>query len=213
MAQNNPEDKHWFTFGYTVVDRNDKEGIQHIGSVDVALSDREIDLLAQALQEHGGLDISVQDILWLDKRVYHTAITDFQCSREGGDLEYEDIWFESDSELPEELMKMVRQRVHLSMVCNFYYTDLDGKEQMSPCAVSIEPDVFDAMVETVGKGHTTGTDFDNLKKDNPEAWNRSGAWVIQWASNWLMATYNRDAKEFDIRLKEFPYQVYEAVTL
>lgn len=203
------ENKHWFDFQYEVVNRNADYAIIHMGAATVSLSDRELGLVAEALQRHGGLDVGLHDIPWLDERVLDAAIFDFQSSVDDTSIDYDTISVEPADRLPDELMAEVRQSVGIDLQCNFYYLE-EGIEQSRSCQMRISPDVFDAMVDTVKRAHTEGTDFDNLKADHPEAYAHSGERVLQFADNLCVSAYGHT---MNIYLKEFPYQVYEAVTL
>ncbi len=203
------ENKHWFDFQYEVVNREADGAILHMGTAMVSLSERELGLVAEALQQHGGLDVGLHDIPWLDERVLDAAIFDFQSGIDYTSIDYDTISVEPADRLPDELMAEMRQSVGIDLQCNFYYLE-DGREQSRSCTIRISPDVFDAMVDTIKRGHTEGTDFDNLKTDHPEAYTRCAGWLLQRADNYCMATYGHTMNAY---LKEFPYQVYEAVTL
>ena len=87
------ENKHWFDFQYEVVNREADYAIIHMGAATVSLSDRELGLVAEALQRHGGLDVGLRDIPWLDdiaggnihsdgERLCHTStLTVLRCER------------------------------------------------------------------------------------------------------------------------------------
>lgn len=203
------ENKQNFEFDYEVFDNTKGEAAVHIGTVSVPLTDSEVAMVAESLERNGGLEIDLRDIGWLSDRVWEASVFDFQNHSDKEELDYDVLEVCPVNNLPSELMAAARQGGCVELRVNFYYQE-GGGEQIGLCLVRIAQEEFDAMVDVVKRCHTEGTDFDNLKADHPEAYARSGEWVLEYAYKYGISTYGRDIHPY---LKEFPFQVYEAVAI
>ena len=198
-----------FSFNYQLVNDTTSEMI-HMGTVALELKDNELTQVAEAITNNGGFAVSLPEISWLDERVGALAVDDYQFNFADDNFDWENVRLVLDENLPQELVDAATEKDDLiSVDCHFYYMK-DGKEKMETVLLGVTRDVFKAMIEVVKLCRTIGTDFDNLKDVNPEAYARSGEWALEYAFKWGMTHYNCDIHAY---LKEFPYQVYENVTL
>lgn len=198
-----------FSFNYQLVNNTTSEMI-HMGTVTLELNDKEIAKVARVIHDNGGFAVNLPEITWLDELVGALVVDDYQFNYADDDFNWEDVRIVLDDELPQELVDAATEKDDLvSVDCHFYYMK-DGKEKMETVLLGVTRDVFKAMIEVVKLGRTIGTDFDNLKDVNPEAYARSGEWALEYAFKWGMTHYECDIHAY---LKEFPYQVYESITL
>ncbi len=197
-----------FSFNYQLVNDITNEMI-HMGTVVLELSDKELAKVAKAITDNDGFAVSLPEITWLDERVYELAIDDCYNYADD-DFDWDDARIVLEEDLPHELFDATTGKDDLVTVdCHFYFMK-DGKEQMQTLQLGVTRDVFQAMIDVVKLGRTIGTDFDNLKEVNPEAYAHSAEWALEYAFKWGMTHYECDIHAY---LKEFPYQVYENVTL
>ena len=198
-----------FSFNYQIVNDTTSEMI-HMGSVALELTNEEVAKVAKAIADNGGFAVELPEIKWLDERVCEVAMDDYMCNYAENDFEWDDVRIVLDEELPQELMDAATEKEDNMIVdCHFYFMK-DNKEQMQTMQLGVSRKVFQTMIDVVKQGKTIGTDFDNLKDVNPEAYAHSGEWALEYAFKWGMTHYECDIHAY---LKEFPYQVYESVTL
>lgn len=198
-----------FTFNYQIVNDITSEMI-HMGSVALELTNEEVAKVAKAITDNGGFAVAMPDITWLDERVCELAMDEYQRDYADEDFDWDDASIILNENLPQELMDAATEKEDNMIVdCHFYFIK-DNKEQMQTKQLGVSRKVFQAMIDVVKLGKTIGTDFDNLKDVNPEAYAHSGEWALEYAFKWGMAHYECDIHAY---LKEFPYQVYENVTL
>ena len=203
------ETNNTFSFNYQIVNDITSEMI-HMGAIALELNDKELVKVTRAITDNGGFAVSLPEITWLDERVGRLAMDDFLCNYAGDDFDWDDARLILDEELPQELVDAATEKYdNLIVDCHFYFMK-DGKEQMQTMQLGVTRDVFQAMIDVVKLGRTIGTDFDNLKEVNPEAYAHSGECALEYAFKWGMTHYECDIHAY---LKEFPYQVYENVTL
>lgn len=198
-----------FTFKYTLINEASKE-IVHLGTVNLALSDKELDEVSQAIQNDGGHTIQLLDFGWLSEKVTELAINDYQLCYADDDFEWNDIRVEVDSDLPQELVDAATAlEDNVLLDCHFYYY-AEGKEKMGTVLLGVTREVFQMMINVARLARSTGTDFGNLREIYPEAFAHSGKWVLEYASKWGMDHYDYNIHAY---LKEFPHQVYENVEI
>lgn len=203
------EKNNTFSFNYQIVNDITRDMI-HMGIVALELNDKELAKVAKAITDNGGFAVTLPEIIWLDERVCELAMDDYQRYYADEDFDWNDVRLVIDEDLPQELVDAATEKYdNLIVDCHFYFTK-DGKEQMQTMQLGVTRDVFQAMIDVVKLGRTIGTDFDNLKEVNPEAYAHSGEWALEYAFKWGMTHYECDIHAY---LKEFPYQVYENVTL
>lgn len=198
-----------FYFNYQLISEVNNEMI-HMGTVAMKLTDKEVAMVAQVINDNGGFAVELSEIEWLDERVGDLAIEDYQFNFADDKFNWDDARIVLDDTLPEELVDAATEKEDNMIVDSHFYFIKDGNEQMQTMQLGITRKVFQAMIDVVKMGKTIGTDFDNLKEVNPEAYARSGEWVLEYAFKWGMSHYGCDIQAY---LKEFPYQVYESVTL
>lgn len=202
-------ENNFFSFNYDLINEASNE-IVHVGTVNLALTDKEVDEVSQAIRNNGGHAVELLDIGWLSEKVGELAIDDYQLNYADDDFEWDDIRVEVDSSLPQELVDAATaMEDNVVLDCHFYYF-AEGKEKMGTVLLGVTRDVFQMMTNVARLARSTGTDFGNLREIYPEAFAHSGKWVLEYAYKWGKEHYDYNIHAY---LKEFPYQVYENIEI
>ena len=176
-----------------------------------SLTEADVKAVASAMmQRNGGHPVELVDAGTITDKIVDQIIGDVLVER-FPDLEsYDAVYVELQEDMPAELVAAADKFISSKSADVKYYATVDGKAYYGVAPLGLKPEVFNAMVKAASKGHDGLSDFDFLKQESPEAYELILDWTKEWAFKENMTGHG---VMVDAEIREFPYQVYEQVTL
>lgn len=198
----------YYSFNYSVV--NNQGEVQDVSSFDAKVDERLMNQVVEAMRSNGGFAVELDDIGGFGDAIFDQAILQhYDLDNPDGGNYWDNNRLEIDQVLPEELVADAEKQIgYKSMNFDFYYI-LDGEEHKGSENCTISNASFEAMVNAVPHIPKGVNAFDFLKTFAPKAYDEiAGLLIVEVAFKFCMREYD---KQLPAYLKDFPYQVYEAV--
>lgn len=199
-----------YTFNYRI--ENTQNEVTGIYSFDAQVTDRMMEKVVEAMIANDGFHVELDDVAKLGDEVFDQALMqhgDFLNSDD--EFYWEKNNLVLDEKLPDELLADAERMLGYKNMYFDYYYILDGEEHKHSDLCGITNASFNAMVHAVSQLPQGVNAFDFLKTLAPEAYEEiAGIVLVEAAFKYGMREYNKNIHAY---LKDFPYQVYENVTL